>query len=107
MFGGWRDAGFEHGTAGFAVRCTTIEPPLPPMVYKCLCRAKRLFGCLVGTLQQFSIEEKKKKEITEKKKEVEKKIEEKSEKEKEELKVKRRELLEEQKKKKLDIRYGN
>jgi hypothetical protein len=25
------------------------------------CRAKRLFGCLVGTLQQFSIEEKKKK----------------------------------------------
>ena len=27
---GWRDAGFEPGTAGFTVWCTTIEPPHPP-----------------------------------------------------------------------------
>ncbi len=26
---GWRDAGFEPGTAGFTVWCTTIEPPHP------------------------------------------------------------------------------
>ena len=26
---GWRDAGFEPGTAGFTVWCTSIEPPHP------------------------------------------------------------------------------
>jgi len=27
---GWGDAGFEPGTAGFTVWCTTIKPPHPP-----------------------------------------------------------------------------
>ena len=27
---GWKDAGFEPGTAGFPVWCTTNEPPHPP-----------------------------------------------------------------------------
>ena len=69
-------------------------------------RNRRLFGSLMGTLQKFSMEEKKKKEMTLKKKEVEKKIEEKTEKEKEDLKLKRRELLDEQRQKKQDIRYS-
>merc|ERR1712071_33001 len=63
-----------------------------------------MFGSILGTLQCFSMDEKKKKQVTEKKQEVEKKIDEKTEKEKEELKVKRRELLDEQRSKKQDIR---
>jgi len=54
---------------------------------KVTARNKKMFGALLGTLQKFSQEEKKKKDMVDKKKEVEQKIDEKAEKEKEELKA--------------------
>ena len=74
------------------------------VIEKVKARNRRLFGSIQDTLQKFSMEEKKKKDMTQKKKEVEQKIEEKTEKEREDLKLKRRELLDEQRQKKQDIR---
>merc|ERR1711962_901782 len=70
---------------------------------KTAARNKRMFGNLLGTLQKFTKDEVKKKDVVEKQKDKIKKVEEKNEREKEEMRNRKRELFDEQKKKKKDI----
>ena len=70
---------------------------------KSAARNKRMFGNLLGTLQKFTKDEVKQKEVVEKQKVALLKVEEKTEREKEEMRNRKRELFDEQRKKKKDI----
>ena len=70
---------------------------------KSAARNKRMFGNLLGTLQKFTKDEVKQKEVVEKQKVALLKVEEKNEREKEEMRNRKRELFDEQRKKKKDI----
>merc|ERR1719320_1560042 len=63
----------------------------------------RMFGNLLGTLQKFTKDEVKQKEVVEKQKVALKKVEEKNEREKEEMRNRKRELFDEQRKEKKSI----
>merc|ERR1719270_1928732 len=67
-------------------------------------RNRRMFGNLLGTLQQFKKDETRVRDREQKKREVEKKIEEKTEKEKEEAKRTKYELFSEKKKQQQELK---
>ena len=53
---GWKDAGFEPGTAGFTAWCTTIEPPHPHTLQEfipCRYRNKLYFSIYICTMFRY------------------------------------------------------